>query len=872
MTISKIKIVQPEMNSSIILKYLKEYQQFYSQVFTKYTLEALQEELESKLLKFNSQEISNLNFHLNKQKFLQNQCNQNKIVQSASSEYKGQDFQNLSENQITSPANIKQFGIDYKNECIYKIQEENSLIATLSEQQIQISPQKRTNYLNLHEFPEQINNIYFSSPREINGQNFRSSQDVLSKENIRDSQVNQEELKNAIPLTSNRKETSRELMSELNLNSQTNITSLKQLYAENQLFRGDAKSYSLKSEQDKTKGIVSLKLINQDNQNEQNQIQLQSTQEITSLKMIENTHQIASQQRFYQDQEIVSYNFLNRNETKETTQKFSLQRQKQINKQRIREYQLENNSPSVSRESTSSTKKILIKTIKKQISLFAIRVVILFGVLTYIALTIATIQQYFNFMDSVDSMNQNLNCQNWPYEVQNVISRSVKNLNIMNSERQNNFTFPTQKDQNTFDDYLLNELQSSQNQFMYLLQTMDFSLSGKMLYDRISDQNSSFYMDHIYNPSNLSQTPSRRTTYNFEQKNSSLLYSIVYINHYIYQQATNPTGKLQEICILQNLPSILFGMKDTQNYFQNYQSEQVKQILNTLNLQIGIILAISAVCLLSTLPLYSYVQKRKDKIIQLFCTFPVNQLQNIIIKITSQILLSSGIVSFGFDMKIYPNSKIVQLRDYIPQIQLMISQTGSLLTNLTMISNQFNLNGRYKQQQFDHFFCPMFEDDMCTLISNNPQYILNTNKFKPEFCKIIYNRFLQKGLKLSIQQFSQRLQEISAIIEIENEKILARAIQEIFKAFNIQDFSNLIDYLDKIINKMNFFLLSNCNEYYQYLKEVQLILIVYQHILITIIFGFCWYAFSSVVAYQITKIKHHLQVMNVYHLQKIISS
>ncbi|KAL4502022.1 hypothetical protein ABPG73_020159 [Tetrahymena malaccensis] len=965
LTISKIKIIQPESNSSIILKYLKEYQEFYSLVFTKNTLETLQAEIESQIKKLNSQDISNQQIHQKQQKIIQNQFCQNQITQTKIEEFvfsenKSQDFQNQNENQTLSPRKYEQFSINNnKNQCIYNIQEENSQIATLSEQQSQIYPQKKVKNLNSHECPQLINNNYFTSRTDVYSQNFISQQDILSKINI---QYDQEEiLKYGIPLTSNRKDTNRELMSEINLISQTNINSPKQMNDENQ-FLSNLRPDSLKNEQDESiKGIVSLKLINQGNHKQENQIQIQSVQDITSLQRLDNNHQIASQQKFFQDQEMLSQNFQNLNETKETTQKHSQLKKKQKNKQKLREDQFENNSSSLSRESTSSTKKRLIKQIKKQISLSAIRVVIFFGILTYIVLTIITVQQYFNFIDSVDSMNQNLNSQNWPYEIQNVISRSVKNLNIMHSERQNNFTFPTQQNQHRFDDYLLNQLHESQNQFMSLLQTMDFSVSGKMLYDRISDYQSSFYIDSIYNSANLSKTPSRRTTYNFEQKNSSLLYSIIFINYYIYQQSINPTGKLQEICILQNLQNIIFGIKDTQNYFQSYQNSQVNQILYSLTLQIGIIMIISALCLLSTLPLYAYVQKRKDKIIHLFCTFPVSQLQNIIIKIRSSyyqnkamsphiknipleiqilnykqssesqnhkkqtlsqitklpkisyslitailisyillsfypvfnrifvqkyldnldnnlmmleylnmarsnILQSSGLISFAFDMKVYPKTKIVQLTDYIPQIQQVISQTSSLLTNLTIVSNQFNLNMRYQQQQFDDFFFPMFEDDMCTLIAKNPQYIQNTTNFKPEFCKTIYNGFLQKGLKLSIKQFSQRLQELYAIINIEDEKILSRATLEIFKTFNIEDFSNLIDYLDEIINIMKFFLLSNCNEYYQYLKEVQLILIIFQLVLIAIIFGFCWYIFSTVVASQITKIKHHLQVMNVNHL------
>ncbi|EAS05787.2 transmembrane protein, putative (macronuclear) [Tetrahymena thermophila SB210] len=547
MKISKIKPIQPELNLSIILKYLKEYQEFYSLVFTKQTLETLQAELESKHLQVGSLDISNFNFHSNKQNNFQSQFNQIQttqkfLVENRFSENKSQDLDDLNQNNTLSPRKSQKFRINkMNNQSFDKIQEENSQQqATLSEQQCQIYPQNKQNNAQIQvDIPDQ-DNTYYHSPRDAFSQNFRNQQDDISQQQIRDIQYENEEIKYAIPLTSNRKETNRELLSEVYFNSQSNINSLKQIFDVNQQFQN-----------------VKPSTLNNNDISEKQLQQLKSTQEITSLKVIENPHSITLQQRFYQDQDILSQNLQNINETKLATQKYSLKKEKK--RKKLREDQLENNSSSVSRESTSSTKKIIIKTIKQQTSLSAIKVVILFGFLTYLALSIITIQQYFNFIDSVDSMNQNQNSQNWPYEVQNVINRSLRNYNIIHSERQNNFNFVSKEDQNSFDAQLINQLQQSQKQFMYLIQTMDFSLSGKMLYNRISNFNSSFYINQIYNSSNLSNTSSKRTTYSFEEKNSSLLYSIIFVNYNIYQQSINPTGKLQQICILQNLQNIMLG-------------------------------------------------------------------------------------------------------------------------------------------------------------------------------------------------------------------------------------------------------------------------------------------------------------------------
>ncbi|KAL4499825.1 hypothetical protein ABPG72_015174 [Tetrahymena utriculariae] len=178
----------------------------------------------------------------------------------------------------------------------------------------------------------------------------------------------------------------------------------------------------------------------------------------------------------------------------------------------------------------------------------------------------------------------------------------------------------------------------------------------------------------------------------------------------------------------------------------------------------------------------------------------------------SHILYSSALVSYGFNLKIYPNNRLITLQDYLQEIRFTIRRDQSLLYNVTLISDQFNRNGRYQQQQFDDFFSPLFEGDICSLIDKNSKQIFKSTKFKYQFCKNIYNDFLQKGLKLSVQCFSQKLLDQHQLIEINDQDQLLIAQKGLFQTFNIEHYSYLIVYLDEIIKIMKQFLLNSCDD------------------------------------------------------------
>lgn len=59
---------------------------------------------------------------------------------------------------------------------------------------------------------------------------------------------------------------------------------------------------------------------------------------------------------------------------------------------------------------------------------------------------------------------------------------------------------------------------------------METSTDGLMLFNQVSQYSSSFELNIIYNPNNLTGVGSRRGEYFNEVRNCSLLYSVIIIN------------------------------------------------------------------------------------------------------------------------------------------------------------------------------------------------------------------------------------------------------------------------------------------------------------------------------------------------------
>ncbi|KAL4470466.1 hypothetical protein ABPG74_012077 [Tetrahymena malaccensis] len=961
--VSKMLNINPNQHGHIIFKHLKQYPELYQQIISQNALERIQKTLQNR-----HQILSSLSFQsnsdlqrikLNKQN---EECNQN--LKKLTCQSYLQIFRNIEENSepSTNLVLLEQKSQKQGIQNSQQIEQISTFQFTPRETQSQISKRQEgfTQECIKGDSKQHIKSYDYSPTQTLNRNRIDQRQliDLNQKQQINlDKQItlnnknsicklsptNYQSQVNNFTCSVDKKEVEKQQHTDFNQNQQ--FMSMNSI--EDQLFFSHRTNQNLISPINQDilqKTNQTLKILQNNKSQLNNKIQKQYSlssyqnigiKQIQSESNIQSLIQGSSQQKFYQCQENLDQDIFNEKSILKSKNKFSTKKDKKQDK--IREQNIDQSSSSISRDSASSSqKKNLIDIIRRNSDFSANRVVNVFGMATFLTLTIITTYQYFSFMDSLDQMNQIMNSQNWPYEVQNLISKQIRELNFLQLERQNNFPFASQEAQKKFDATLLDKISQNSEEFINILLTMDQQLSSQILQNQISNQQSQFYVNIDYDTLNTSGVPSKNKSSFFEVKNSSLWYSILVNNYYIYQISENAFGQLQEMCLLQNINNLQTGMQGTVAYFQDYQNQQVLGVKNQLSLLIGVIMIISAVCLLSIIPLYYLVSRKKQTILNLFSTFTVYELQSIILKIkyfynkysiiqsnlkntdcdnqkfSSKLFLdcqnnkkqtlshitklpkyklsliliifllylllslypilnkifieiyldnqsnnfmildnlnsarqfvqqSSSFISLGIVMKIYPKSKLILLSDYISQIRLLMKNTDEMLINVTKISNQFNLIGRHQQSQFDKFFFPMFENDICTLIEKNYDLVQNSISFEPDSCRKIQNGFLQQGLKLSLKKFTSILIDQYNIIEINEDDQLFQAKQNLFLSLSLEDFLNFIDYLDKVFIIMNYFIVNN-------------------------IFGLGWYLFSFWIADQITKFKQYLQVINIQNL------
>ncbi|KAL4487585.1 hypothetical protein ABPG72_017374 [Tetrahymena utriculariae] len=1007
--ISRTKALNPKQNGPLILQHLKENQDLYHSIFSKQFIDRIYTEVEVKYKKHNSSlelkneiqfTLSDITYSNSQNCMLQSPQTLLLLSKNQNDKILKEEINKFSLNQLQDRTQFNQeiakIGIQINQGNIQKIDqitEEDQSVSTISlsenldrdnkiAQPYNIKNDQQKNY-------EESNKKVDVSPtcfvpinkeysQKLNVKDFITTNNnreaTILSDNYRDSQI-MSDSKLAQPILSDNNRISQPIFQDKilltedepkqNFDKDVSLRQ-KQSLIFNSPFLSPASPNQ--SQQELLRNRQSILFTNSqiyDNQKRKESFFTQGQNSITAINfgVMDNSCSTAYQQKFYQDKDCISFNQQQINESKDNLQEKNLLMSKQQQKKRIynNRDQIDNQSSTKSRESSSSVKRILISLIKAESQIVAIRVINVIGFLAFIVLASVTIQQYVSFMQSIQVSSDNLTVQDWPTEIIVALYNTNRIFNFIKLERQNNFTFSSPASQTNFDKQYVNRLI---NQFPIYNELIDYMLTAKagyMLFDKVSRYQTNFQLSLYYTLGDKRNVSSNRVNYYNEIRNSSLLYNLVVVNQYMNRVSRNPGARLQEYNLLSNYDYIVNGISDIQSFFVNYQVQQNSSIQNQLIILIGLIMIISAFCLFMIIPLYGYIQTKKDMIINLFCTFSTNSLQLMILKIRSNfyqnkamtphikhipqeiqilnsqvqgdqsqlkkqtlssisklpkynaklflvillayILLSiypivnntviqnflnqiqnnfhmlqqlnnirqyltkaSAMAVSCLSMRIYPNAQTITIDQYQDQLAQIVSQINNILDQLTDISNQSIQSGRYNQQDFDNFFFPVFENNICELVQNYPQYNLNSTAFQTNLCQTIWDGFLQQGLKLAFKKFTENIKDLYSIIQITNKQQLNKLQTSLFKELDLIDFGNFLDYLQEVLNIQKQFLINNCNQYYQYLQKVQLILIIYQIILMAIIFGLGWYSFSKQLQSSLTLTKQYLQIINIYYL------
>ncbi|KAL4437626.1 hypothetical protein ABPG74_017864 [Tetrahymena malaccensis] len=635
----------------------------------------------------------------------------------------------------------------------------------------------------------------------------------------------------------------------------------------------------------------------------------------------------------------------------------ALSKKNQIDeKRRVHELQVEIASTSKTKSSSSaSAKRHLSKILSTDQRLPQMKVIQFIGLICFITITSVTLQQYFSVMNSIKNSQLDMEVLDWPSEFRSKLYYMVKNFNILYLLGFNDFKFPSDQAKAQYVKQIKANLFYSKDIIRNHLEKLDSSNPDRLIFQQLRTQTTQFIIPLYYNQSIINQTTSvvaDQPGYVGAQINISILYAALIFNQFCYWQSIGIGGR-PEYFTIENQYNMVKAIINTEQSIIGVEQNEDNIINQQLNTLIAIIFTVSACCVGVILPLYTYIQIKKDKIVTLLSTFTnskVNSLINeiyenyyndkqfskfqkntpnninfmkqpdsikqnisqttrlpkmsklfcafvlliyifivsypVIIKIiTSNYLEQTSsnlnlaiqanslksylgeIISINYHalvMKLYPQVKPLKLEwymDYINLLNSLIKSYEGQVNNLT--SDRYTLN-RYNQASYNKIFYPLIENDICNVLSKNPQYIMNSTVFDVNNCQNIYNGFLKKGFQLSFKEFLTTLKDLSSIYSIPyNTQQYTQAQQNLFQTFNLKNFTDFQEYIEQTLDSMKYFIKDENSNYYNFIVQAQLGLIIYQIIVMLLIFVIGWYIFCLEMNKQINKTKKFLQIIDI---------
>ncbi|EAS04343.2 transmembrane protein, putative (macronuclear) [Tetrahymena thermophila SB210] len=351
------------------------------------------------------------------------------------------------------------------------------------------------------------------------------------------------------------------------------------------------------------------------NLNTQSQTQIQTSQSLTK-----NVNQQTLQKLIFQNQNKIQSkkNDLNIQQYEQQKQINNLLKLKQI-------FNGANNQDSASNSSkcsSSSNIKYIERKILSEKRQLAIQFVNLFGFLSLIILSVVIIQQFFSINLLFENFQSELNIIGWPTDYMDSLSLIVKNSNLQKLLQHDYIQIKggdvikqTMKNQSQ------QEIVFAINQIKNLTNQMEKNANSLQIFKNILEKPNVFRFGANYNPKIPLNIQPADTYYQLIDIEMGLFYSLELIILYLFRFAYGlGLGSGQFITLSNKLPI----SKQLSTITQQNISEMVDQISSIQENLLSILVTMIVVVFCSiflTLPLYSIIQIKKQKLLQLFSTF-----------------------------------------------------------------------------------------------------------------------------------------------------------------------------------------------------------------------------------------------------------
>ncbi|KAL4472878.1 hypothetical protein ABPG72_020612 [Tetrahymena utriculariae] len=272
-----------------------------------------------------------------------------------------------------------------------------------------------------------------------------------------------------------------------------------------------------------------------------------------------------------------------------------------------------------------------------------------------------------------------------------------------------------------------------------------------------------------------------------------------------------------------------------------------------------IILSIFVFCALIIQPIinYSYISDFYDQAsdnVNLVCILYDLRAQSV--SNTSQ--------NYQYLLSLLDPSYLLYNSDYYKnRIPNLVIQNDQKIKGMIDILNQNQGKKKYNQEQFNSFFNQIIYGNLCLAMTNYPQYVSTQNQVNYDQCIQIRNGILTSGFALSYKNFLSEFQELSGIYNITDSQKLKNSLIEWQQRVDLRDFDDYCTVLSQSINTIKDFILLMMQDYLSYNQNIETILLVYQYVVLALVFYFGWVNFQKTVKREIFQVRLLLTILNI---------
>ncbi|KAL4472881.1 hypothetical protein ABPG72_020615 [Tetrahymena utriculariae] len=198
--------------------------------------------------------------------------------------------------------------------------------------------------------------------------------------------------------------------------------------------------------------------------------------------------------------------------------------------------------------------------------------------------------------------------------------------------------------------------------------------------------------------------------------------------------------------------------------------------------------------------------------------------------------------------------------DQIPQINKRF-QTG--ISQMYQIIQQDQGSSRHNQHLYDNFLYQLLTKNVCDSVLQYPEYVSNDNQIDDHLCRTVRSGLLTKGFELSVKDYYQHIQSLEVLYELKTVQQFQAEIQIWAEQTKIKEFDQYFTLLTKSVLIMKDFMICMMNEYLDYMKFVQIILLIFQIFALIFLFIFGWINFYLSIQSDMLLTKQLFSVLSI---------